>query len=64
MKKWWQSKTVWFNVGSALVLIGNEIAGKLIPTEYATTVVLVGNVILRFVTTQAVEIKGKAEEVK
>jgi len=64
MKKWWQSKTVWFNVGSALVLIGNEIAGKLIPTEYATAVVLVGNVILRFVTTQAVEIKGKAEEVK
>jgi hypothetical protein len=53
VKKWWKSKTVWFNVVSGAIVICNELAGKVIPTEVATSVVVVGNVVLRFLTHDA-----------
>jgi hypothetical protein len=56
MKKWWQSKTVIFNIISGVVVVANELSGKLIPTEVATTVILVGNTILRLITNTSVSV--------
>lgn len=47
-----KSKTFWFNIVTGVLVFVNEVAGKLIPTEVATTIVAVGNVILRMITNQ------------
>lgn len=44
-----QSRTFWFNVATAAITY----AGYL-PPQYATYIVAVGNIILRFLTTQPV----------
>lgn len=53
-KKWYKSKTVWFNTLSAVILAVNELTGKLIPNEIGLTVVTLGNLILRLVTNTSI----------
>ncbi len=47
-----QSKTVWLNVLGILIMIVNELAGKMIPTEYAALALAILNIIVRFLTKQ------------
>jgi hypothetical protein len=63
MKRWWQSKTVWFNVATGLIGIGTEAAALVdaVPEGWQETarlglvaLVAVGNVILRLVTSEPV----------
>lgn len=54
MKKWFKSKTIIFNVVSGIVMVANELNGKVIPTETATALILVGNTILRLITKEPV----------
>jgi len=49
-KNWKRSRTIIFNVISGAVIIANELSGKIIPTEIATGIIIVGNIILRFLT--------------
>jgi hypothetical protein len=58
-KRWYTSKTIWFNIGSFLVTIASELAvlSEFLPPEYRliflvsiTTITGVGNIILRTVT--------------
>lgn len=63
-KAWWQSKTIWFNVLTALLIIATRHGfSEFTPDPniefYAqiveTVVVAVGNIILRLVTRQPVQ---------
>lgn len=54
MKKWYESKTVWFNILSAAAVAVNELTGKIIPAEYAATAIVFINLALRFVTSAPV----------
>lgn len=54
MKKWWKSKTVWFNVVTGIIVIADQLSGKAIPVEVSAVIVSVGNVILRLITNKAV----------
>ena len=57
MKAWWKSKTLWFNFLSAFVPVLETYVGLLTPilgaqaTVLYITVIIFGNVALRFVTT-------------
>lgn len=50
------SKVFWFNVGTALVAVGAGKFGFNLPVDWALGVNLVGNILLRFVTTQPVRL--------
>ncbi len=58
MKKWYQSRTLWFNLLTLVVSLGGELTHAF--SFNATTlkiigiVVLVGNAILRLMTTTAI----------
>jgi hypothetical protein len=52
-----KSKTVWFNVITGVLAVVNELSGKVVPTETAATIIAIGNVILRFVTTKPLSAK-------
>lgn len=55
-KKWYQSKTLWFNVVMAVLDVVNGVYGVVnIPAELKVYVLVIGNVALRFLTTQPVE---------
>jgi len=50
-KKWWKSKTVWFNVISLLVVIATELMGTdIIDTKVLTIIIAFGNGVLRTIT--------------
>lgn len=51
-KSIWKSKTFWFNVASAAVMIASGQAGISIPPKVAVPVITVGNVLLRLLTNQ------------
>lgn len=58
MKNFWQSKTLWFNFLTALVAIIGEVTNT-IPLGAGTmkifgVILTVGNILLRFVTTQGI----------
>ena len=64
MKPWYQSKTIWANIGFALGAVGTEFLTlvEFIPTEHqftarlaVTTVIALGNIILRTVTYEGIE---------
>jgi hypothetical protein len=61
MKKWWQSKTLWFNVlvaiGTAIEASLSMIQGYFDPRVFLAIIGLVSgvNVVLRFLTTTGVE---------
>ena len=55
-KSIFQSKTVWFNVGTALVAAAAGGLGYQFPTEVAFWIALVGNTILRYATSEPVHI--------
>lgn len=50
------SKTFWFNVGTALVAVGNGALGFALPLEYVIAISAVGNLILRYNTELPVHI--------
>jgi hypothetical protein len=60
-KKWWKSKTIWFNIGVASLaaleasfsLFQPLIVGDVY--AYALTLLTIGNAILRVITTQGLE---------
>lgn len=63
-KKWYKSRTIWFNLATALVIASAEIAPLLdvvapeTQVELRTYVILasvIGNLILRFLTESRVE---------
>ena len=63
MKPWYQSKTIWFNVGTGLLNVANETAPLLEVLDPETserlrvllvTMQVTGNIILRFVTNTGV----------
>ena len=55
-KKWYVSKTVWFNVITATLGVVQVLSGTIaIPTEVLTAIVGIGNVLLRLVTTDGIE---------
>jgi tetraacyldisaccharide-1-P 4'-kinase len=60
MKRWWQSRTLWFNaIVSGLVALEATFSAlqTLLPTNIyaiAVTVLAVGNAILRIITTQGI----------
>jgi len=58
-KNWYQSKTVWFNVVAAVVLVVKtvwpEFADFELDPMYATGLVALVNLALRFVTREPVE---------
>lgn len=64
VKKWNQSKTIWFNIGTLLVTVGAEliILAEFVPAEYRVVFLgglamasAFGNIILRTVTTKGIE---------
>lgn len=66
MKKWYQSKTIWFNALAGLFLLLEQLTPAmqyLLGAEWMQVysgAVLAGNIILRFVTTQAITHKKPA----
>ena len=57
MKKWYQSKTVWFNVIMAAVTVSTELSNTFPASQHVavfTTVATVGNIFLRLITTQGI----------
>lgn len=60
MKKWWQSKTIWFNIIVASLVALEEtfsaLQGLLPANVYAIAVpvLAIGNAVLRIVTTQGI----------
>ena len=55
MKKWYKSKTVWFNIVSGAVMAASEAARLGIDPKVAGIVVVVGNIILRIMTHDGLE---------
>ena len=55
MKPFWQSKVFWLNAIAILVLIGDYLfTNHIIPAEWGVLVLGILNIILRFLTSQAV----------
>lgn len=61
MKRWYESRTIWFNLASAILIIGTEFAqlSDLIKPEYQELfkltllcMTVLGNTILRILTTK------------
>lgn len=60
MKTPWKllkSKTFWFNIVTGTITIVDALNGKLIPAELSGTIIMIGNVILRILTTVPVDEK-------
>lgn len=60
MKKWYQSKTVWFNIITAALAVVSEVSNIFPMTSHPkvwVTVTTIGNLILRFLTTGALGAK-------
>jgi formaldehyde-activating enzyme involved in methanogenesis len=47
-----KSKTFWANALMAVATVANEFQGQVIPSKYAAEIIVVVNVLLRFVTTK------------
>lgn len=55
MKKWYTSKTIWFNVITVALGIMQVVSDTYpIPTEALSMIIGVGNVVLRFLTTNSI----------
>lgn len=52
-----KSKTFWFNLVSGVVLIVDALQGRVIPPEASATIVAVGNIVLRLITTKPIKEK-------
>ena len=52
-----KSKTFWFNAVTGTLSIVDALNGKLIPVEISGTVIAIGNVILRLMTSTAIKDK-------
>ncbi len=49
-----KSKTFWFNAITGTLTIIDQLNGKIIPTDISATIVMIGNVILRLITTKPI----------
>lgn len=49
-KKWWQSKTLWFNIATGIVAVS-----QFIPTPFTLAAAVVGNIVLRTMTNAPIE---------
>jgi len=60
MKKWYQSWTVWFNLGLLTVATINELS-QIIPisSDFLANVAIIGNIILRLKTTTELYLTDK-----
>ena len=59
MKKWYYSKTMWFNVLSISLIIAqymNDV--HIIPLELQAPIMAIINILLRYVTNQPIQKKG------
>lgn len=58
MKKWYQSKTLWYNIVTIALGIVQVVSDVyIIPTEILTLVNGIGNVVLRFLTSTGIQVK-------
>lgn len=64
MKRWYQSRTLWFNIATGMVGLGTELLAvvELVPDDWQSLlraaliiVTALGNAILRFLTSQPIE---------
>lgn len=59
MKKWYESKTIWLNIASIVVVAGSQLANSNVLGTKATTGILVGvnigNLILRTLTNTGIK---------
>ena len=56
MKKWFQSKTIWFNAVLFVVpLVVDGLTSLSLPPDVLAAVVAIGNVVLRIVTNASIE---------
>ena len=65
MKKWYQSKTIITNILMLIITLGGE-ATNIFPAsknpQVYASIVAVANILLRFMTTQQIEIKSASNE--
>mgnify|MGYP001574484141 CR=1 FL=1 len=57
MKKWYTSKTIWFNVITTILGLVAELSNTFPVSDHPKlwiSIVAVGNIILRFLTTQSI----------
>ncbi len=59
-KKWYESRTLWFNLASLLVLVASILTDATLVSDpavlkYAAIAVAIGNVILRFFTSMPID---------
>jgi hypothetical protein len=52
-----KSRVFWFNAVTGTISVVDALTGKLIPTEVSGTIIMIGNVILRLITTKPVSEK-------
>lgn len=53
-----KTKTFWINfVGLSLMVLNDQVLGKMVPTEYAASILALLNIANRFLTNQAVSEK-------
>ncbi len=55
-KKWWKSRSLWFNIGSAVVgaIVAQVTPNNGFPEAVVLAVNVVGNAVLRFLTSQPI----------
>jgi hypothetical protein len=60
MKKWYRSKTIWFNIVSTIIYGIETFAGTgFISPEVAVFILTIGNATLRIITKEAIELNHK-----
>ncbi len=57
MPKIFKSKVFWFNIVSGCLEIINQSNGSIVPVQYSATIIMVGNIVLRYLTTKPVSEK-------
>jgi uncharacterized membrane protein len=56
-RKMVKSKTFWFNLITGALVVTDQLTGKVIPAQYSASIVAIGNVILRYLTTKPINEK-------
>lgn len=57
IRKLVKSKMFWFNAITGTLVVVDQLTGKVIPAEASATVVAIGNVLLRMITSKPLEEK-------
>lgn len=55
MKNWYKSRTVWFNIGTFILICASELSVLPIRQELILILNAMGNIILRFLTSEGLK---------